>query len=208
MIYNEQGPCEAATKHCSTASGVIRSSSGRVLTYSPVRPSLKSAKESAMRRRPAVNASPPQGTLYRAHLRITASSVWCLFGIAAFVRLCDQQTPQDRQNSSYFVHHPRIMDLRCALFSVSLIALGATPGATQSLSPKPQPCPQASQSGPTGNSANNPASHQGVENSAIVPDAGSTDESAAPTVKKGGQDVEATECPKPPNQLNDASKRN
>ena len=179
------------------------------MPYFPVRPSLKSAKEPATRhQRPAVNASPPQGTLYRAHLRITTSSVWCLSGIAAFVRVCDQQTPQDRQNSSYFVHHPRIMDLRCALFSVSLIALGATPGATQSLSPKPQPCPQASQSGPTGNSANNPASHQGVENSAIVPDAGSTDESAAPTVKKDGQDVEATECPKPPNQLNDASKRN
>jgi hypothetical protein len=56
-----------------------------------------------------------------------------------------------------------------------------------------------------GNSAGNPASEQGVEHSAILPDAGGED-SAAPTVKKDGQEVDATECPKPPNQLKDGGK--
>jgi hypothetical protein len=98
---------------------------------------------------------------------------------------------------------------RYVLFSVTLIVFLATLGVAQtplpnspSSSPQPLPCPKSSQSGPTGNAASNPASHQGVEHSAILPEAGGTDESAAPTIKKDGQEVDATECPKPPNQLN------
>jgi hypothetical protein len=49
------------------------------------------------------------------------------------------------------------------------------------------------------------ASQQGVEHSAILPTAGGTDESAAPTVKKDGQEVNATECSKPPNLMPPAS---
>jgi hypothetical protein len=38
-----------------------------------------------------------------------------------------------------------------------------------------------------------------VEHSAILPDAGGAEESAAPTVKKDGEEVDG--CPKPPNSL-------
>jgi hypothetical protein len=66
----------------------------------------------------------------------------------------------------------------------------------------PNPCPPNAATTGTA-SANEPAKKQGVEHSAILPDAPGTDPSAAPTVKKDGKSVEAqTECPKPPNQLN------
>ena len=70
------------------------------------------------------------------------------------------------------------------------------------------PCPDAATVGAgkdPGNSAGNPASEQGVEHSAILPDAGG-ENSAAPTVKKDGQEVTDTGCPKPPNQLKGPAK--
>jgi hypothetical protein len=66
----------------------------------------------------------------------------------------------------------------------------------------PNPCPPNAAATGTA-SANESAEKQGIEHSAILPDAPGGDRSAAPTVKKDGKSVEAqTECPKPPNQLN------
>jgi hypothetical protein len=61
-------------------------------------------------------------------------------------------------------------------------------------------CPPATE--PYDNSADNPPEKQGVEHSAVLLDAGGTDKSAAPTVKKVGKDVVAnTDCPKEPSRL-------
>jgi hypothetical protein len=95
-----------------------------------------------------------------------------------------------------------MMDKSWYFLVSAFIVLAATPAASQLPPQKPQPCAQSSQSVPPGNSADNPPDEQGVEHSAIVPSAGGTDQSAAPTVKKNGQDVIAdTGCPKEPNRL-------
>ena len=80
--------------------------------------------------------------------------------------------------------------------------LSTAPAISGAWAQVPNPCPPTRAT--TGSaSANESAEKQGIEHSAIVPDAGETDRSAAPTVKKDGKPVEAqTECPKPPNQLN------
>ena len=90
------------------------------------------------------------------------------------------------------------------LFSVAifatLISTAALPQGAWAQVPNPCP-PNAATTGTA--SADEPAKKQGVEHSAILPDAPGTDPSAAPTVKKDGKAVEAqTECPKPPNQIN------
>ena len=87
----------------------------------------------------------------------------------------------------------------------ALTIFSAEPVLSQGASQNGQPCPDNSVtigSGKhAGNSAGNAASEQGVEHSAVLPSAGG-EGSAAPTVKKDGQEVDATECSKPPNQLN------
>ncbi len=91
-----------------------------------------------------------------------------------------------------------------AIAIVALTIFSAAPVLSQGVSQNGRPCPDNSAtvgSGThAGNSAGNAASEQGVEHSAILPSAGG-EGSAAPTVKKDGQEVDATECSKPPNQL-------
>jgi hypothetical protein len=94
------------------------------------------------------------------------------------------------------------------IFPIFLIALVFVASAAWSQTPTPdeKSCAQASAkssgNATTGNSADNPPQLQGVEHSAILPDAGGHEDSAAPTVKKDGEDVtEDTNCPKPPNRL-------
>jgi hypothetical protein len=89
-----------------------------------------------------------------------------------------------------------------ALAALTMLSAAAVP--SHGASRNGQPCPGNSVtigSGThAGNSAGNAASEQGVEHSAILPSAGG-EGSAAPTVKKDGQEVDAKECLKPPNQL-------
>jgi hypothetical protein len=91
-----------------------------------------------------------------------------------------------------------------AIALAALTMLSAAPVPSHGASRNGQPCPDNSVtigSGThAGNSAGNAASEQGVEHSAILPSAGG-EGSAAPTVKKNGQEVDAKECSKPPNQL-------
>jgi hypothetical protein len=96
--------------------------------------------------------------------------------------------------------HPRLANAGVASFILVALFLAASPARADSCPPT-----SATVGAGKGNSAGNPASEQGVEHSAILPDAGGED-SAAPTVKKDGQEVDATECPKPPNQLKDGGK--
>jgi hypothetical protein len=99
-----------------------------------------------------------------------------------------------------------------AIGLAAAVIFSTAPALSQVANQNGPPCPENSAtvgSGKqAGNSAGNPASQQGVEHSAILPSAGGTDESAAPTVKKDGQEVDATECSKSPNQLNAPGKRN
>ena len=101
--------------------------------------------------------------------------------------------------------------LRVFVLPLSLMVLSTSPAWSQSSDLKANPCPplattgSAEQAGRAGNSAENPAGEQGIEHSAILPDAGGAEDSAAPTVKKDGQEVTAnTECPKLPNRLEDS----
>jgi hypothetical protein len=88
-----------------------------------------------------------------------------------------------------------------ALAALSIFS--AAPVLSQGASQNGQPCPDNTIGSGThaANSAGNAASEQGVEHSAVLPSAGG-EGSAAPTVKKDGQEVDATECSKPPNELN------
>jgi hypothetical protein len=89
------------------------------------------------------------------------------------------------------------------LIMLSSAALGTSAGWAQSTGPNGEGCPPASATtgANSGNTAENPASKQGIEHSAILPDAGG-ENSAAPTIKKDGEEVRAnTECPKEPNRL-------
>jgi len=51
------------------------------------------------------------------------------------------------------------------------------------------------------NSADNPASEQGVKHSAILPDAGGEGSGCAHHQKGRPGEVDTRECPKPPNEL-------
>jgi hypothetical protein len=74
----------------------------------------------------------------------------------------------------------------------------------------PNPCPPAGTPSTSttgartaGSDGTEPPERQPVERSAILPDAGGENQSAAPTVQQNSKSVEAqTDCPKPPNQLN------
>jgi hypothetical protein len=74
----------------------------------------------------------------------------------------------------------------------------------------PDPCPPAASPSTStttarapGSDTTEPAQRQPVERSAILPDVGGEEKSAAPTVQQNGKPVEAqTDCPKPPNQIN------
>ena len=98
-----------------------------------------------------------------------------------------------------------------AVILAAASVFSASPVLSQGASQPGQPCPDKSatvRSGNhAGNSAGNAASEQGVEHSAILPSAGG-EGSAAPTVKKDGQEVDATECSKSPNQLDAPGTRN
>jgi hypothetical protein len=103
----------------------------------------------------------------------------------------------------------RVLHIAIVLAAVTIF--NAVPLLSYAANQNGQPCPDNSAtvgSGKhAGNSAGNPASEQGVEHSAILPSAGG-EGSAAPTVKKDGQEVNATECAKSPNQLNGPGKGN
>jgi hypothetical protein len=91
---------------------------------------------------------------------------------------------------------------RYSVFAVALCSLlfGVEAGVSQPAGSKE--CPAATTGKAAGNSAENPASVQGIEHSAILPDAEGHGDSAAPTVKKDGAEVAAnTDCPKEPNRL-------
>jgi hypothetical protein len=80
------------------------------------------------------------------------------------------------------------MELTIKRFSIVLTAvtiLSAAPALSQAPNQTGQPCLGTATSGAgehASNSADNPASQQGVEHSAILPEAGGED-SAAPTIK-------------------------
>jgi hypothetical protein len=91
------------------------------------------------------------------------------------------------------------------LSAALLLALITTPAWSQ----VPNPCPPASASSTAtgakaeGTDGTEAPDQQRIERSAILPDAGGENESAAPTVQQGGKSVEAqTDCPKPLNQIN------
>ena len=95
---------------------------------------------------------------------------------------------------------------RYSVFAVALCSLLLGAGAGVSHAASSTECPVATTGKAAGNSAENPASVQGIEHSAILPDAQGHGDSAAPTVKKDGEEVRAnTECPKKPNRLNTPS---
>jgi hypothetical protein len=109
------------------------------------------------------------------------------------------------------VHEQRTGEMAKNKFAIALAGLtifSAVPALSAGVDRNGQPCPDNESSAPAGsdsklgNSAENPASEQGVEHSGILPDAGGQLASAAPTVKKDGQEVADTGCPKRPNQLN------
>ena len=98
---------------------------------------------------------------------------------------------------------------RVSIVLAAVTILSAGPALSQAANQAGQPCPGTATVGAgeqVSNSADNPASEQGVENSAILPEAGGED-SAAPTIKKDGQEVTDTGCLKPPNQLPSPAKR-
>jgi hypothetical protein len=108
------------------------------------------------------------------------------------------------------VHEQSTSDMAKNKFAIVLAGLtifSAEPALSAGVDRNGQPCPDNSTSAPagsdrkSGNSAENPASEQGVEHSGILPDASGQLDSAAPTVKKNGQEVTDKGCPKPPNQL-------
>jgi hypothetical protein len=91
---------------------------------------------------------------------------------------------------------------RYSVLAVALCSLLLGAGTGQSHAAGSKDCPAATTGTAAGNSADNPASVQGIEHSAILPDAGGHGDSAAPTVKKDGAEVAAnTDCPKEPNRL-------
>jgi hypothetical protein len=94
------------------------------------------------------------------------------------------------------------MRVLIAALPLALALLGPASAQTTSTAcpPASSNTGQAAKTGPGG--AERP-SQQPVERSAIVPNAGGHDQSAAPTVQQNGQDVIAdANCPKPPNQPN------
>jgi len=98
---------------------------------------------------------------------------------------------------------------RVSIVLAAVTILSAGPALSQAANQAGQPCPGTATVGAgeqVSNSADNPASEQGVENSAILPEAGGED-SAAPTIKKDGQEVADTGCLKRPNQLPSPTKR-
>jgi hypothetical protein len=98
---------------------------------------------------------------------------------------------------------------RVSIVLAAVTILTAAPALSQAPNQAGQPCPGTATVGAgeqVSNSADNPASEQGVENSAILPEAGGED-SAAPTIKKDGKEVTDTGCLKPPNQLPSPAKR-
>jgi hypothetical protein len=98
---------------------------------------------------------------------------------------------------------------RVSIVLAAVTILTAAPALSQAPNQAGQPCPGTATVGAgeqVSNSADNPASEQGVENSAILPEAGGED-SAAPTIKKDGQEVTDTGCLKPANQLPSPAKR-
>ncbi len=95
-----------------------------------------------------------------------------------------------------------LLALAC-LFAVSSSSVWAqVPSATNC------PAPTAGETtGAKGSGGLEKAEVQPVERSAILPNAGGHQDSAAPSVKQDGKDVIAqTECPKPPNRV-DAQKQ-
>jgi hypothetical protein len=81
-----------------------------------------------------------------------------------------------------------------------LMTLIASPAWSQ----VPNPCPPAASPSTRapGSDGTEAPERQPVERSAILPEAGGENQSAAPTVQQNGKSVEAqTDCPKPPNQL-------
>jgi hypothetical protein len=88
-----------------------------------------------------------------------------------------------------------------------LFACLIAPGSLLAQTPAGQrDCSQNTGSAPAGPAQKGPdgtekPDQQAIERSAIVPNAGGHEQSAAPTVQQNGKDVIAdADCPKPPNQ--------
>ena len=88
-----------------------------------------------------------------------------------------------------------------------LFAVSSSPVWAQAPSATNCPAPTSETTGAKGSGGLEKAEVQPVERSAILPNAGGHQDSAAPSVKQDGKDVVAqTECPKPPNRA-DAPKQ-
>jgi hypothetical protein len=93
------------------------------------------------------------------------------------------------------------------LISTCIVAMCASSAWAQVPSASNCPAPTAENIGAKGSDGTEKAEVQPIERSAILPDAGGHNDSAAPSVKQDGKDVIAqTECPKAPNRV-DAPKK-
>jgi hypothetical protein len=90
-----------------------------------------------------------------------------------------------------------VLAFACIFAMSSSAAWAQVPSATNC------PAPTAGETtGAKGSGGLEKPESQPVERSAILPNAGGHQESAAPSVKQDGEDVVAqTECPKPPNRI-------
>lgn len=95
------------------------------------------------------------------------------------------------------------MTTKALLVCACVVATSSGAASAQVPSSAHCPAPAASESvGAKGSGGLEKAEVQPVERSAILPNAGGHQESAAPSVKQDGKDVMAqTECPKPPNRV-------
>jgi hypothetical protein len=96
-----------------------------------------------------------------------------------------------------------MMTTKSLLVSACVLAMSSGAAWAQVPSATHCPAPAASDNvGAKGSGGLEKSEVQPVERSAILPNAGGHQESAAPSVKQDGKDVMAqTECPKPPNRV-------
>lgn len=97
--------------------------------------------------------------------------------------------------------------MRATLLMVTVSLAACLSLGTASAQAPPPGCPPGAPAttgaaAKTGTDGNERPEVQPVERSAILPDAGGEEKSAAPTVQQEGKSVVAqTDCPKPPNRL-------
>ena len=94
------------------------------------------------------------------------------------------------------------MITRALLVSATVLAVSSSGAWAQVPSSAHCPAPASETTGAKGSGGIEKAEVQPVEKSAILPNAGGHQESAAPTVQQDGKAVVAqTECPKAPNRV-------